>query len=70
MGVLQGFDLCSLSHNCLFCFGFDLHSHIYDMTLLLQMLATSHNQISVAAITTVADVLEKLLVVGITDTGG
>jgi hypothetical protein len=36
---------------------------------LFQLLATSHNQISVAAITTVADVLGKLLVVGITDTG-
>ena len=34
-----------------------------------QLLATSQNQISVAAITTVADVLGKLLVVGITDSG-
>ncbi|KAK7093536.1 serine/threonine-protein kinase mTOR-like isoform X2 [Littorina saxatilis] len=37
------------------------------LTPLLTLLATNQNQISVAAITTVADVLGKLLVVGITD---
>ncbi|PVD35573.1 hypothetical protein C0Q70_02536 [Pomacea canaliculata] len=37
------------------------------LTPLLNLLATSQNQISLAAITTVADVLSKLLVVGITD---
>lgn len=40
--------------------------HLKDV---LQLLASNQNQISMAAITTVADVLSKLLVVGITDSG-
>lgn len=34
-----------------------------------QLLANSQGQISIAAMNTVAEVLHKLLVVGITDTG-
>lgn len=36
---------------------------------LFQLLANSQGQISIAAMNTVAEVLHKLLVVGITDTG-
>lgn len=36
---------------------------------LFQLLANSQGQISIVAMNTVAEVLHKLLVVGITDTG-
>lgn len=37
--------------------------------VFFQLLANSQGQISIAAMNTVAEVLHKLLVVGITDTG-
>ena len=40
--------------------------HIY---VILQLLASNQGHVSMAAMNTVAEVLHKLLVVGITDTG-
>ena len=40
-----------------------------DVTALLQLLADQEGHVSMTAMNTVADVLNKLLVVGITDSG-
>ena len=44
-----------------------LRGHFYYF--FLQLLASHHGQASMTAMNTVADVLNKLLIVGITDTG-
>ena len=41
----------------------------YPLFLIFQLLATNQGHLSMAAMNTVAEVLNKLLVVGITDTG-